>query len=103
MTTYYVVSNGTTPPVANQSLIIENDQNIVKGALWTFAAFKVGSLAIGAGLGTLYTSPLLVLPPFTVFPVALAISTSILASITGSCIDNAAYHLGSRKFVVVQQ
>jgi len=81
--------------------VVFNDQSTFKGVLWGLGAFKLGGTAIGCAYGTLLTSPFLVLPPFTVIPVAAGIATYCFASLTDTCIKNACYHLGHRQVVVL--
>lgn len=83
------------------AVAVPNDQSIIKGAIWALLALNIGSTALTCGGYTLATSPLLVTPVAGI-PIAWAVGTYVLASLTGSCIENASYHLGSRQVVYLQ-
>lgn len=102
MTTYYINNNPHAIQNQNSTIVLNNDQSTIKGALWAFVAFKTGMATLGFAATALVTSPMLVLPPLTGVPVVTGIAALIGYSITSGCIDNATYHLESRKIVVLQ-
>lgn len=84
------------------TIVVKNDQSLVKSALWGFAAFKFGSATLGVAAGTLLTSPFIV-TPLAGIPIALGYATAFFGSMTSSCIDNVGYHLGNSHKVIVLQ
>ena len=102
MTNYYVTNNPNVIPYHNSTIVIQNDQSTLKGALWAFVAFKTGMATLSLGTATLLTSPLIV-TPLAIVPIATGLGTFIGCSLTNSFVQNASYHLGSRNIVVLQK
>lgn len=83
-------------------IVINNDQDLVKGALWGFAAFKLGSATLGALTLTAITSPLFLTIVGAPVPIRFALITGALATMTSNCADNCLYHLGPSRIKVIQ-
>lgn len=89
------------PNRINQLVVLGDDRSTIKGLLWAYGTFQFGSMTLGSLFYTALTSPLIV-TPLAVIPVGLGITSYILGSITGGCLDNALFHLGSRQVRVIQ-
>lgn len=85
---------------AQKVIVVQNDQNVLKGALWGLATLKLGTGTLAVAISTLTTFPLIV-TPLAPIPVVSGVLTYIFASMTNTCMENTAYHLGSSHKIVV--
>lgn len=85
---------------ASKVIVVQNSQSTIKGILWGILGFKLFTAAIGFATFSIKTLPLIV-TPLAFLPLGYGVATAILASMTNTCINNASYHLGFRKIVVL--
>ena len=99
-----IVRTQNTDQYINQSAL-KNDQSFVKGALWGYSAYVMGSLTLGLGAYALMTSPVLFIRDFAGLhhvPISLAVGTLAAGLLTKACVKNTDYHLTQRKIVIIK-